>query len=246
MPITTIVPTRHNSPFLPHVISTLEREVGFGGSNTGGEVIIGNPDFTWAECVDKGVKSAKHDWIHIHHDDDMVTPWFYETMIGSIVIAEAVGVEAIFSDYYLIDASSSNTIIGAHKILNGHPENFIICVLMNLDELLVQDNPFQVISVIFHKKAYPGIDRELKFTPDWKLWQDINDVTDWLYVPKVLSGYRIWDGNTHLSIPNEVKEKERKDRRWLYTPDPPAEPRTVILRGVDETDPRYRTMENAE
>jgi glycosyltransferase involved in cell wall biosynthesis len=128
------------------------------------------------------IERSKCKYLHILHGDDYVEDGFYSAMYELLVNQDAV----IFSSRCYIVNEKSKLIADSPFLLNTNLDNFIC------------QTPVQFSGVIFDCAAairIGGFDEKLVHINDRDMWLRLSLNANWIHINKVLSNYRIFDGN---------------------------------------------------
>jgi glycosyltransferase involved in cell wall biosynthesis len=128
------------------------------------------------------IERSNNKYLHILHGDDYLEASFYSEMYKMIATRQA----NIYSTRcYVVDVNSM--IIADSNVLNH----------TNKDSFIYQ-TPIQFVSVIFNTncaKDLGGFDESLIHLNDRDMWLRLSLDLKWVHLNKVLSNYRVFEGN---------------------------------------------------
>jgi glycosyltransferase involved in cell wall biosynthesis len=155
----------------------------------------------WNRCVER----ARGQWVHILHQDDVVMPGFYESLMKGATSPANVGL--MYCRYAFMDGDGHWT--GLSRI-----QARTAGVIPDALQHLAREQLLQTPAVVVRRSAYSavgGFRSDLCYALDWEMWCRIaRDYPVW-FEPGILACYRIHDSNaTHRLM---LKGKDIEDAR---------------------------------
>ena len=134
----------------------------------------------WNACL--GL--ARGRWVHILHQDDLVSPGFYEQLGRGSEARPDIG--AAICGFAYIDAQGD-------RIKLGPTEQETAGVLEGWSERAAVDVRIQCPAIVVKREVYErlgGFRHDLRFVLDWEMWARIASAYPVWYEPKVLASWR--------------------------------------------------------
>ncbi len=134
--------------------------------------------------INRAMRSAQGEWIHVLHDDDWVDPDFYATMKRSIMVHPA----DVHFCLYRNERDGKTTFEPApfEAGFQGLP----------MFDRLLKGNPLQQVAVVFSRAAWAKVgefNEALPYCADWE-WMIRSFLRcSWVHVPETLAFYREHD-----------------------------------------------------
>jgi glycosyltransferase involved in cell wall biosynthesis len=135
---------------------------------------------TWNRCVER----ARGNWVHILHQDDIVLPGFYERLREG---AEQSDAGATFCRYAV--ANSKGHWMGIselHRESAGLLDDWHARITV---QQLIQCPAIAVRRLVYEQLG--GFLPQLRYTPDWEMWQRIASQFSFWFEPSILACYRV-------------------------------------------------------
>ena len=135
---------------------------------------------TWNRCIER----ARGNWVHILHQDDIVLPGFYERLREG---AEQSDAGAIFCRY--ATANSKGHWVGVselHRESAGLLDDWHARITV---QQLIQCPAIAVRRLVYEQLG--GFLPQLRYTPDWEMWQRVASQFSFWFEPSILACYRV-------------------------------------------------------
>jgi GT2 family glycosyltransferase len=132
----------------------------------------------------RAIGYARGEFIHILHQDDIVAPSFYRTLLEGLRRSSRIAMG--FSRHAFIDERGRTERI-------SHRERWRAGVLNNWLERISERQRLQCPAAIVRRDAYEslgGFRADLRYALDWEMWVRIAAKYDVWYEPRVLASYR--------------------------------------------------------
>jgi glycosyltransferase involved in cell wall biosynthesis len=135
---------------------------------------------TWNRCIER----ARGHWVHILHQDDIVLPGFYDHLRKG---AEHSDAGAIFCRYAVVNLKGHwMGISELHRESAGLLDDWHARITV---QQLVQCPAIAVRRLIYEQLG--GFLPQLRYTPDWEMWQRIASQFSFWFEPSILACYRV-------------------------------------------------------
>jgi glycosyltransferase involved in cell wall biosynthesis len=134
----------------------------------------------WNRCVE----CARGEWVHILHQDDLVLPGFYDQLRKG---AEQSDAGAIFCRYAV--ANSKGHWMGIselHRESAGLLDDWHARITV---QQLIQCPAIAVRRLVYEQLG--GFLTQLRYTPDWEMWQRVASQFSFWFEPSILACYRV-------------------------------------------------------
>jgi glycosyltransferase involved in cell wall biosynthesis len=134
---------------------------------------------TWNRCIERG----RGHWVHILHQDDLVLPGFYDHLRKG---AEHGDAGAAFCRYAV--ANSNGHWLGTselHRESAGLLDDWHAKITVRQ---LIQCPAIVVRRIVYEQLG--GFLPQLRYTPDWEMWQRIASQFSFWFEPSILACYR--------------------------------------------------------
>jgi hypothetical protein len=133
----------------------------------------------WNACV----SFAASDLVHLLHDDDLVSPHFYEQLRR------------------LNSKWPSAVLYYQSCVMFGTASGYVCPITTEMlwkeaRVALAQSNRFACPGVVFRKSQFDGFDCNLKYTGDWKAWYELSKKGAVVISPYAAAAYRVHEANT--------------------------------------------------
>lgn len=135
---------------------------------------------TWNRCIER----ARGHWVHILHQDDLVLPGFYDHLRKG---AEQSDAGAIFCRYAV--ANSKEHWMGTselHRESAGLLDDWHARITV---QQLIQCPAIAVRRLVYEQLG--GFLPQLRYTPDWEMWQRVASQFSFWFEPSILACYRV-------------------------------------------------------
>jgi glycosyltransferase involved in cell wall biosynthesis len=139
---------------------------------------------TWNRCIE----SARGQWVHILHQDDVVKPGFYEKFKAGIESSAQPGL--LYCRQAFIDEQGRQSRLSL-------PDAEASGCLPDALPRLARAQMIQTPSVVVRRSAYEavgGFRSDLRFTLDWEMWCRIARKFPVWYEAEALACYRVHSG----------------------------------------------------
>jgi glycosyltransferase involved in cell wall biosynthesis len=132
---------------------------------------------TWNRCIER----ARGHWVHILHQDDIVLPRFYERLRKG---AEDSEPGAIFC--YVVRFQRTLSYIEVHRESAGLLDDWHAKITA---QQLIQCPAIAVRRLVYEQLG--GFLPQLRYTPDWEMWQRVASQFSFWFEPSILACYRV-------------------------------------------------------
>ena len=135
---------------------------------------------TWNRCIER----ARGHWVHILHQDDMVLPGFYDQLRKG---AEQSDAGASFCRYAM--ANSKGHWMGIselHRESAGLLDDWHARITV---QQLIQCPAIAVRRLVYEQLG--GFLPQLRYAPDWEMWQRVASQFSFWFEPLILACYRV-------------------------------------------------------
>jgi glycosyltransferase involved in cell wall biosynthesis len=135
---------------------------------------------TWNRCIER----ARGNWVHILHQDDLILPGFYERLRKGAELSDA---GAIFCRYEV--ANSKGLSVGVselHRESAGLLDDWHSRITV---QQLIQCPAIAVRRLVYEQLG--GFLPQLRYTPDWEMWQRVASRFSFWFEPSILACYRV-------------------------------------------------------
>ena len=160
--------------------SEVTRRVGAGRVIFHAELQNGGLANAWNRCIER----ARGHWIHILHQDDIVLPGFYDRLRKG---AEESHASAIFCRYAIADSKG-------HWIDMSELHRKSAGLLDDWHAKITAQRLIQCAAIAVRRHVYEqlgGFLPQLRFVPDWEMWQRIASQFPLCFEPSILACYRL-------------------------------------------------------
>ena len=135
----------------------------------------------WNTCIER----SRGLWVHTLHQDDIVSPGFYEALHKAADADHNVG--AAFTRFAFIDENGQRiNLSDNHRMGPGVLESWL--------EKLGVEQLIQTPSIVVKRSVYEtlgGFRSDLCFTLDWEMWLRIATRFSFWFEPEILAHYRV-------------------------------------------------------
>ena len=135
---------------------------------------------TWNRCIER----ARGHWVHILHQDDLILPGFYDHLRKG---AEQSDAGAIFCRYAV--ASSNGDWVSVSELHRESPGLLDDWHARISVQQLIQCPAIAVRRLVYEQLG--GFLPQLRYTPDWEMWQRVASQFSFWFEPSVLACYRV-------------------------------------------------------
>ena len=135
---------------------------------------------TWNRCLER----ARGNWVHILHQDDFVLPGFYDVLRKG---AEQSDAGALFCRCATVNSNGHWIGISEqHRGSAGLLDDWHARITV---EQLIRCPAIAVRRLVYERVG--GFLPQLRFTPDWEMWQRIASQFSFWFEPSILACYRV-------------------------------------------------------
>jgi glycosyltransferase involved in cell wall biosynthesis len=150
---------------------------------------------TWNRCIER----ARGHWVHILHQDDIVLPGFYERLRKG---AEESDAGAIFCRYAVTNSKGDRVGISElHRESAGLLDDWRARITV---QQLIQCPAIAVRRLGYEQLG--GFLPQLRYTPDWEMWQRIASQFSFWFEPSILACYRVHPDSATSSMRLEAAD----------------------------------------
>jgi glycosyltransferase involved in cell wall biosynthesis len=135
---------------------------------------------TWNRCIER----ARGHWVHILHQDDIVLPGFYDLLRKGVECSDA---GAIFCRHAV--ANSKGHWIQLSDLHRESPG-----LLDDWHTKITVQQLIQCAAIAVRRSVYEqlgGFLPQLRYVPDWEMWQRIASQFPFCFEPSILACYRL-------------------------------------------------------
>ncbi len=135
---------------------------------------------SWNRCIER----ARGHWVHILHQDDVVLPGFYDALRKG---AEESHAGAIFCRHAVVNSKGHWTQLSElHRESPGLLDDWHAKITV---QQLIQCAAIAVRRSVYEQLG--GFLPQLRFVPDWEMWQRIASQFPFCFEPSILACYRL-------------------------------------------------------
>ncbi len=157
------------------------------------------PDKGQSHAINQGFEIAKGDILAWINSDD-----YYEQNAFNIIsnkIKENSQIDLFYGNIYFIDRNNEKSI---KKTQQGTYTDFT--TFTNKDLYIFQPSTFFTKKIV---KRVGLLDEDLQYVMDYDLWVKILKNSQILYIPKILSNFRVWEGSKTYSHQKRFNYEKR-------------------------------------
>jgi len=135
---------------------------------------------TWNRCIER----ARGHWVHILHQDDIVLPGFYDLLRKAVECRDA---GAIFCRHAVVNSTG-------HWIQLSELHRESPGLLDDWHAKITVQQVIQCAAIAVRRRVYEqvgGFLPQLRFVPDWEMWQRIASQFPFCFEPSILACYRL-------------------------------------------------------
>lgn len=160
--------------------SEVTRRVGAGRVTFHGETQNRGLANAWNRCIER----ARGHWVHILHHDDIVLPGFYDQLRKG---AEETQAGAIFCRHAVVNSQG-------HWIQLSELHRESTGLLDDWHAKITAQQLIQCAAIAVRRRVYEqlgGFLPQLRYVPDWEMWQRIASQFPFCFEPSILACYRL-------------------------------------------------------